>query len=162
MLVYANTPEVLKEGDTLELVTNSKMFTQLLDAELEAQLDELDAEDEGNKIDVFTYRLIVDIAIHDPHVIDQTKRVYLSNEAGKFPSLGGRWIEPLKFTRRLLDDSDNMSFITKNGTLQHQIEHFGFDAVYYFENGNHNIMTLRPVKAKVLGIVSRGEYEYIQ
>lgn len=153
MLVYANSDDLLPIGAEIEITDGSVLFTQEINAELQAEIDELDEE---TKIEIFTYRLIIDQNIFDANIERQFKNTFRPLENGLYPFGKTDGITFEEFERKAKNARNSKAFYFANAEIQKQISETGFNALYYFESKAHKILTLQNIWARVIGASRKG------
>lgn len=153
MLVYANSEDLLAKGLEIQIDPDSILFTQGLDAELQAEIDELDDE---NKNPIYTYKIIIDENIYDANVDRQFKAVHKPLENGLYPFGKSKGISLEKFEKKAKDTHNSKAFYFGSELIRKQIEDTGFNAFYYYEGYYQKIYVLGSIEGLIVGAIYKG------
>ncbi len=141
MLLYLNSEQPLKAGNKIEIPANIVMFQELETAEI----------DISPTSKAKTYKIILDVQIHDPLIKNQTDHVYTAMENGRYPDHETN--EGL-FRFELMQKITNIETsreIFSTFALLEQIKNFGFDGVFFFEDYRRAIIIVNKCFGKVIG-----------
>jgi len=142
MLFYLNSDRELPEGSKIWIPENMILFQ-----EYETAKNSIDHETNES----ITYKIILDIKVHDPIVFEQSKHIYKPMKNGKFPYHASEdGISKTEFFQKIKDPISSRNIFLTLSILK-QISEFGFDAVFTFYNGQREIIILNKCLALVIG-----------
>ncbi len=144
MLFYINSEQTIKEGDKIEIPANIVMFQELETAEI----------DISPTSKAKTYKIILDVQIHDPLIPNQSEHVYTAMENGRYPD---HETEDGLFRFELMQKITNIETsreIFSTFALLEQIKNFGFDGVFFFEDYRRAVIIINKCFGKVIGIAT--------
>ena len=144
MLLYLNSEQPLKAGNKIELPVNIVMFQELETAEI----------DISPTSKAKTYKIILDVQIHDPLIPNQSEHVYTAMENGRYPD---HETDDGLFRFELMEKITNIETsreIFSTFALLEQIKNFGFDGVFFFEDYRRAVIIINKCFGKVIGIAT--------
>jgi hypothetical protein len=144
MLFYLNSEQTISAGSIIEIPANIVMFQELETAEI----------DISPKSKAKTYKIILDVTIHDPLIPNQSDHVYTAMENGRYPD---HETDDGLFRFELMEKITNTETsrdIFSTFALLEQIKNFGFDGVFFFEDYRRAAIIVNKCFGKVIGIAT--------
>lgn len=144
MLFYLNSEQTISAGSIIEIPANIVMFQELETAEI----------DISPKSKAKTYKIILDVTIHDPLITNQSDHVYTAMENGRYPD---HETDDGLFRFELMEkitNTETSKDIFSTFALLEQIKNFGFDGVFFFEDYRRAAIIVNKCFGKVIGIAT--------
>jgi len=143
MLFYLLSDKQLSEGCNVEIPQNIVLFQEFSSAHEEQQTTGTSA----------IYKVIVDIQIHDPLVLTQTNHVYTPMKNNRYPDHEtDDGIFRFELMEKIMNTQSSREIFSTVAILE-QIRHFGFGAVYIFEDYRREIIIINKCIGKIIGTV---------
>ena len=143
MLFYLLSDKHLSDNCNVEIPQNIVLFQEFSSAHEEQQAS-------GRST---IYKVIVDIQIHDPLIIKQTAHVYLPMENNRYPDHEtDDGIFRFELMEKITNTKSSREIFSTVEILE-QIRHFGFDAVYIFEDYRREVIIINKCIGKIIGTV---------
>ena len=141
MLLYLNSEQPLKAGNKIEIPANIVMFQEFETAEIDISVSSK----------AKTYKIILDVQIHDPLIPNQSDPVYTAMDNGRYPD---HETDEGLFRFELMEKITNTETsrdIFSTFALLEQIKNFGFDGVFFFEDYRRAVIIVKKCFGKVIG-----------
>ena len=144
MLFYLNSEQTISAGSIIEIPANIVMFQELETAEI----------DISPKSKAKTYKIILDVVLHDPLIKNQSDHVYTAMDNGRYPD---HETDDGLFRFELMEkitNTETSKDIFSTFALLEQIKNFGFDGVFFFEDYRRAAIIVNKCFGKVIGIAT--------
>ena len=144
MLFYLNSEQTISAGSIIEIPANIVMFQELETAEI----------DISPKSKAKTYKIILDVVLHDPLIKNQSDHVYTAMENGRYTD---HETDDGLFRFELMEkitNTETSKDIFSTFALLEQIKNFGFDGVFFFEDYRRAAIIVNKCFGKVIGIAT--------